>query len=59
MTSFTVGVIVGAAYIILAIQTDGYVGAYFRRPVFNGARTRVKCELWLIFIGLCKICGDK
>jgi len=33
MTSFTVGIIVGAGYIIHAIQTDGYVGAYFRRAV--------------------------
>jgi hypothetical protein len=33
MTSFDVGIIVGVGYIIHAIQTDGYVGAYFRQPV--------------------------
>jgi hypothetical protein len=31
---------VGVGYIIHAIQTDGYAGAYFRRPPKdNGART--------------------
>jgi len=54
MTSFDVGIIVGMGYIIHAIQTDGYVGAYFRRAVFNGARTRVNI-IRLIFLS--KICG--
>jgi hypothetical protein len=34
MTSFDVGIIISAGYIIHAIHTNGYIGAYFRRSAY-------------------------